>query len=177
MIKFIVVDNIDVASAFYECIFDAIPQQELPEESKVTNKMLAIAAGFIDSQIEIDISMKLLKIPYAKFIIELINYNSMMNMKLDDCYKINNKKGLRHICFKVYDIQHAFEFLKKQHEVKIDLSINEDNSSYFKVKKESVFFPLNKEGIMTKQKICNIKFTDKYGVQWELEEGHLDIYL
>jgi methylmalonyl-CoA/ethylmalonyl-CoA epimerase len=85
---------------------------------------------------------------------------------------------------KVTNIDEAFEYIKKQEvklingspkyrPFKID-NITQDDFYFFDKKKE--------KDINAKIEICNVisnikyfYFLDKYGIQWELEQGHTDI--
>ncbi len=189
MIKFnglghinIVVDDITKASEFYERVFGAVPQQEFPH---FKNRGFAMAAGFMDNPDRVDVSIRFLEIPGANLFLELMEYHSPQNPSPVITHETNAPGGPRHICLRVADIHEAFRFIQKQPDIKMINSSEEYNA--FKIDPiradEFYFFDSAKEADMTaKQEVCDIVgqiryfyFIDKYGVQWELEEGHADI--
>lgn len=178
----IVVDDINSASKFYEKIFNAVPHQEFP---KFKNLGFAKAAGFLENPEKVEVSIRFLEIPGANVFLELMEYHAPQALTPIQKRKTHELGGPRHICLKVSNIDYAFQFLKAQDG--ITMINSSDQYKPYKIDKikssEFNFFDLEKEtNLIEKQKICDIigkikyfYFIDRYGIQWELEQGHDDI--
>ena len=89
-----------------------------------------------------------------------------------------------HIALKVNNIEESFDFIKKQ-----DVKLISDHIDYRPYQISSItadefyFFDKEKENNnILKQETCKIigsikyfYFVDRYGIQWELEQGHSDL--
>ena len=178
----IVVDDIDAASDFYQRIFNAIPQQEFPHFKNIG---FAKAAGFLEKPEKVDVTIRFLEIPGANIFLELMEYHTPRELTPIQEKKTYEFGGPRHICLKVSNIDKTFNFLKKQDGLKM-INIS-DEYKPFQIDKiepsEFRFFNDEKESDhQTKKVVCDIigrikffYFIDRYGIQWELEQGHADI--
>ena len=188
MIKFlgfghinIVVDNIKIASDYYADLLGAIKTQAFPH---FKNAGFAKSAGFLEYPEKLDVSIEFLEIPQANLFIELMEYHSPKGLQTIKKAKTNDLGGIRHICLRVEDIEQAFNHLK-QSDVTLINSSTEYKSFYIdKIKPEAFYFynQANESNAKLKQETCEmigkIKFfycIDRYGVQWEFEQGHNEI--
>lgn len=178
----IVVDSIDLGIKFYQNIFGAVPYQIF---KNFKNIGFAKAAGFLESPEEVELSIAFLNIPNCDLVIELMEYITPKTENEVVKKPVNVISGVRHVALKITDIQQAFNYINKQDGIqlinesidyrpfKID-NIESNEFSFFNLASENN----KKEKQMTCDIIGNTKyfyFIDKYGVQWELEEGHTDI--
>ena len=179
----IVVEDINSGIEYYKKIFNAVPLQQF---SNFKNVGFAKSAGFIDRPETVDVSIVFLQLPNTNVTIELMDYHNPKGINKIETNKSTYQIGnVGHIALKVDNIDSAFEYLKSSAEVKF-ISSHVEYQPY-KIDnitpKEFKFFDESLEQrAEEKQKVCdiisNIKyfyFVDKYGIQWELEEGHSDI--
>ena len=100
-------------------------------------------------------------------------------------FKANDISGARHVALKIVNIEEAFEYIKAQPDVTL-INTSEDYR-VFQISKtepsEFYFFDEKKEkDPVLKQQSADILgntkyfyFIDRYGLQWEFEQGHTDI--
>lgn len=121
--------------------------------SHVEMNEFAIDAGILDGKAEVDV--RFLKHPQAELYLELMTYH---NPKGSDALppqpKTFDMGGPRHIALEVSNCNEVFNYLKRQEGVTM---IN-TSSKYHPVKLDG--FP-----------ISFFYWIDKYGIQWEMEEG------
>ena len=176
----IVVDDINSGVEYYKKLFNAIPLQKL---SHFKNVGFAKSAGFIENPEKIELSIVFLQLPNTNFVIEMMEYHNPKGIKKIDSNKLTYQIGnVRRIALKVDNIENAFDYLKSATDVKFI----SDSPEYKPYKidnitpKEFEFFDDKLEQDLTiKQNVCNIVnqikyfiFIDKYGIQWELEQGN-----
>ncbi|ARD39382.1 bleomycin resistance protein [Edwardsiella ictaluri] len=177
----VVVDDIDVATEFYTRVLSAIPQQDFPY---FKNAGFSKAAGFLDEPESVNVSIRFLEIPGTPVFLELMQYHSPISESYIRDKKVNDIGGVGHICLRVNDIDNAFTFIKKQSDVKLVSVSNEYKP--FKIDPitpdEFYFFDASKNNKVEKDNVCNVigeirffYFLDPYGIQWEFEQGHVDI--
>ncbi|RLV60405.1 bleomycin resistance protein [Parashewanella curva] len=178
----IVVNDLEQALAFYQTVFGAIPQQSFPHFKNIG---FSRSAGFIEQPEKVDVTITFLEIPNTGVYLELMEYHQPVGRQ-EVTFKATNDVGnVGHIALKVSNIEAAFEFVKAQKDVTL---ISQDiNYQPYKIDTitpdDFYFFDKEQEAnLEAKQEVCdvvsNIKyfyFIDPYGVQWELEQGHLDI--
>ncbi|WP_051267543.1 hypothetical protein [Treponema pedis] len=143
----------------------------------------AKAAGFLSQPENISLSIVFMSIPNVPLTLELMEYHNPKTEK--DLYNppINNISGVRHVALKVKDVYKAYQHVMRVAGVR---PIQED-VKYIPHKIDSItpeeitLFGKSSNGI-EKKRISHIientyycYFIDKYGVQWELEQGHSDI--
>ncbi|WP_235950152.1 VOC family protein [Candidatus Regiella insecticola] len=133
----------------------------------------------------IDVSIAFLEIPNTGVFLELMEYHSPVGKTNFERKKTNDIGGIGHICLKVKKIDEAFDYIKKHNGT--TLINNSPEYKPYKIDKITaenfIFFDEEYEKDKNlKEKTCkivgNIKyfyFIDKYGIQWEFEEGHNDI--
>ena len=190
MIKFstlghinIVVDDIEEATDFYVRSLGASPVQDFPH---FRNLGFAKSAGFMENPEEVDVSIRFLQIPTPDGVyLELMQYHRPAGDESVRTFKTNDQGGVRHVAFRVENIDETFAHLKGCEGVRMI----SDSPEYrpYKIDKitpeEFRFFdPSLESDESEKEKVCDIVggiryfyFIDPYGVQWELEQGHSDI--
>jgi len=179
----IVVDDINSATKYYKKIFNATPYQDFP---KFKNIGFAKAAGFLDKPEDVIVTIRFLNLPNTNIFLELMQYHNPCNpIAKIEFKKTNEVGGIRHISLKVKNIDDSFAFLKTQNDVKM---INA-SSNYMPYKIDAInqdefyFYDSELENNKNKKlEVCGVigsikyfYFLDKYGIQWELEQGHDEI--
>jgi len=177
----IVVTNIDEGIAYYKALFGAKPIQMF---RNFKNPGFAKAAGFLENPETISLSIVFMTLPNVNLTLELMEYHTPKTVqnKIQPT-PINEVSGVRHVALKVKDVKKAYEHILmfggipvnqspsyKPH--KID-TITEDDITLFDMNLDK-----EKEKAKIIQTVSNTYycyFIDKYGVQWELEQGHSDI--
>lgn len=178
----IFVDDVEEAFEYYKRILGAVPNQHIPHWK---NKGFFQAAGFIREAEEAEVSIGFMDVPGTNFTIELMCYHYPQGRKEPVIFKANDISGARHVALKVLNIDEAFVYIKTQPDVTL-INTTEDYKVFQISKTEPsdfYFFDQAKENDpKEKQKAAdilgNVKyfyFIDKYGLQWEFEQGHTDI--
>lgn len=178
----IVVNDIDEGIAFYEKLFGACPIQMF---RNFTNIGFAKAAGFLDNPENITLSIAFMTLPNVNLTLELMQYHTPeTTFALQQHTAVSDIAGVRHVALKVKDVYKAYEHIIKQEGVK---PINPSpayrpNKIDNIVAEEIILFDasidIDKAKSNIVQTISNTHycyFIDKYGVQWEFEQGHTDI--
>ncbi|SDY06233.1 VOC family protein [Eubacterium barkeri] len=178
----IIVDNLDEAVAYYQRILGAVPDQCIPHWR---NKGFFEAAGFVREAEDCDISIAFLSVPGTVFTIELMEYHAPKGRKEPVVFAANDVSGARHVALKVSNIEEAFEHIKAQPDAQFinpteDYGVYQisktfpDDFYYYDAEREA-----DKEAKQAAADVLGtIKyfyFIDKYGLQWEFEQGHTDI--
>ena len=178
----IVVDNIDEATKFYCNLFNCEQVQTFP---RFKNIGFAKSAGFLSNAHEVEVTIRFIKIPKAEIYLELFEYHNPKGSNVIAFKKTNDIGGARHICIRVKNIDEAFTYIKSLK----DVTLISDSPDYKPFQIDDIspeqfyFHDSNLENNSAeKQSVCKIigtiryfYFIDKYGLQWELEEGHDDI--
>ena len=178
----IFVDDVEEAFKYYERILGATPDQYIPHWK---NKGFFRAAGFIDEAEEADVSIGFMSVPGTRFTIELMCYHNPKGRQEPIIFKANDISGARHVALKVTNIEDAFEYIKSQPDATL-INTTEDYKVYQISKTEPSdlrYFDKAKENDPAAKRsgadvLSNTKyfyFIDKYGLQWEFEQGHTDI--
>ncbi|HGJ5899509.1 VOC family protein [Arsenophonus apicola] len=179
----IVVDDLEAAIFYYKKLLTAKQVQIFPHFKNIG---FAKSAGFMESPEGVDVSITFLEIPNTSIHIELMQYHSPIGIKIDNKNKFsNNIGGVGHICLKVNNIDDAFSHIKNMPDTK--LIVNNENYQPYKIDNiahfEFQFVDTETENNReAKENVCKIVsniryfyFIDKYGIQWEFEQGHSDI--
>lgn len=178
----IVVDDIDKGIEFYKKLFSAMPYQIFRNFSNVG---FSKAAGFLEEPEKVKLHIAFLDIPDTGLTLELMQYVTPATVNRVVRNDVSDIAGVRHVALKVQDIKSAFNHVSSVEGIKL---INE-NIAYkpYKIdditRTDFIFFDEELEtDVKAKDNvvaiISNTKyfyFIDKYGVQWEFEEGHTDI--
>lgn len=175
------VNDIDAAAEYYADLFGAKKLQKFPH---LRNEGFAKSAGFLDEPDKVDVSIVFLEIPGTPVHLELFCYHNPTGTQNINYYRTNDMGGPRHICLRVTDINAAFDSLKNKEITLINQSVEYKPFKIDTITPEAFFFydkTLDAD-LNEKKKVCNIigntryfYFIDKYGIQWEFEQGHDDI--
>lgn len=178
----IIVDDIQEAFNYYQRILGAIPDQCIPHYKNVG---FFKAAGFIEEASTSDISIGFLDVPGANLTLEIMEYHAPLGRKEPIIFNANDVSGARHVALKITNIEEAFEYIKAQPDTTL---INESpDYKVYQISETSpddfYYFNQEKEANLEGKKVAadilgHVKyfyFIDKYGLQWEFEQGHSDI--
>ncbi len=153
----IVVDDIKIATSYYKKLLGVeVATDSSGNEMDYPNVQLrsfALNAGFMDGQV--DVHVRFLKHLNSGIYIELMKYLHPKGTIETELKKTNDIGGVRHIAFEVQDINSAFDHISAMTETSF-ISVNPKYGP-----------PLE----LTPFPIKFFYFIDKYGVQWEFEEG------
>ena len=158
----IFVDDMMEAVDYYQKLLGVVPDHYL---SHWRNEGFFKAGGFVKEAADGDVSIAFVNVPGTKLTLEL--------------------SGARHVALKITNIDEAFLHIKSMPDTRL---INEtDDYQVFQISEtypdEVHFFDqYMKEMDERKQQTAKILsevryfyFIDKYGLQWEFEQGHTDI--
>lgn len=119
----------------------------------VTMKSFAVDAGILDGEVNVDV--RFLKHPQAQLYLELMAYHAPAgSTRIPPQPRTYDMGGPRHVALEVSNCNEVFNYLSEQDGVTM---IN-PSKSYHPVKLDG--FP-----------ITFFYWIDKYGIQWEMEEG------
>lgn len=178
----IVVEDIDKGMNFYRQFLGAKPIQMF---RNFKNIGFSKAAGFIENPDEIVLSIAFMKIPHTNLTLELMEYYNpkTKDLILNNHSQVQNINGVKHIALAVKDVYKAYEHamgiegvrpinlskLYKPH--KID-KITDKEITLFD-EENTIEKKINIVNTVSNTHYCYV--IDKYGVQWEFEQGHTDM--
>ena len=178
----IFVDDMMEAAAYYQKLLGAVPDHYL---SHWRNKGFFQAGGFVREARDGDVSIAFLNVPGTKLTLELMQYHYPEGRKEPVIFAANDVSGARHVALKITNIEEAFEHIKSMPDTKL---INEtDEYRVFQISEtqpsEVRFFDQDlresdERNVQTAKILSGVRyfyFIDKYGLQWEFEQGHSDI--
>ena len=178
----IFVDDMMEAAAYYQKLLGAVPDHYL---SHWRNKGFFQAGGFVQEAKDGDVSIAFLNVPGTKLTLELMQYHYPEGRKEPVIFAANDVSGARHVALKITNIEEAFEHIKSMPDTKL---INEtDEYRVFQISEtqpsEVRFFDQDlresdERNVQTAKILSGVRyfyFIDKYGLQWEFEQGHSDI--
>ena len=178
----IFVDDMMQAVSYYRKLLGVIPDHYL---SHWRNKGFFQAGGFLDQAEEGDVSIAFVNVPGTKLTLELMQYHYPEGRKTPVVFAANDVSGARHVALKITNIEEAFLHIKSMPDTKL---INEtDDYQVFQISEtrpsEVHFFDqdlreTDERNVQTAKILSGVKyfyFIDKYGLQWEFEQGHSDI--
>ena len=180
----VVVTDLEEATQFYQELFGASVEQTFPHFKNVG---FARSAGFLDDPESVDVSIRFLKFSFKRsedLFLELFVFHCPPGRQEITPRKTNDVGGPRHVCLRVTNIDEVFAHVKSIAGVHL---INEspEYRPYFisPIKPRAIELPEADQGTAeAKEAICEIvkgiRFfyaIDRYGIEWEFEEGHADI--
>ena len=178
----IFVDDMMEAADYYRRLLGAEPDHYL---SHWRNEGFFRAGGFIDEAAEGDVSIAFLNVPGTKLTLELMQYHYPVGRREPVIFAANDVSGARHVALKITNIDEAFLHIKAMPDTRL---INEtDAYQVFQISEtqpgEVRFFDQDvresdERNIRTAKILSGVRyfyFIDKYGLQWEFEQGHSDI--
>ena len=178
----IFVDDMMEAVSYYQKLLGAVPDHYL---SHWRNKGFFQAGGFINEADEGDVSIAFVNVPGTKLTLELMQYHYPEGRKKPVIFAANDVSGARHVALKTTNIDEAFLHVKSMPDTKL---INQtDAYQVFQISEtqpfEVHFFDQDlrehdERNVQTAKILSEVRyfyFIDKYGLQWEFEQGHSDI--
>jgi methylmalonyl-CoA/ethylmalonyl-CoA epimerase len=180
----VVVTDLEEATRFYEALFGATVEQTFPH---LKNVGFARSAGFLDSPESVEVSIRFLKFSLKRsedLFLELFVFHRPPGRQEILPRKTNDVGGPRHVCLRVTKIDEVFAHVKSIAGVHL---INEspEYRPYFisPITPRAIELPgADRDTAEAKEKISTIvkgiRFfyaIDRYGIEWEFEEGHADI--
>lgn len=178
----IFVDDMMQAVSYYQKLLGAEPDHYL---SHWRNKGFFQAAGFLDQAEEGDVSIAFVNVPGARLTLELMQYHYPEGRKEPVIFAANDVSGARHVALKVTNIDEAFLHVKAMPDTRL---ISEDPAYRpFRISEttpDQVHFfdqdlrESDERNVQTARILSQVRyfyFIDKYGLQWEFEQGHSDI--
>lgn len=178
----IFVDDLMEAVSYYQKLLGAVPDHNL---SHWRNPGFFQAGGFIDEAEEGDVSIAFVNVPGTKLTLELMQYHYPEGRKTPVIFAANDVSGARHVALKITNIEEAFLHIKSMPDTKL---INQtDSYQVFQISEtlpaQVRFFDqdvreIDERNVQTAKILSQVRyfyFIDKYGLQWEFEQGHSDI--
>ena len=178
----IFVDDMMEAVSYYRRLLGAVPDHYL---SHWRNKGFFMAGGFLDEAEEGDVSIAFVNVPGTKLTLELMQYHCPEGRKEPVIFAANDVSGARHVALKITNIDEAFLHIKSMPDTRL---INQTEAyQVFQISEtqpsEVRFFDqdlreTDERNVQTARILSGVRyfyFIDKYGLQWEFEQGHSDI--
>lgn len=178
----IFVDDMMEAVAYYQKLLGAIPDHYL---SHWKNEGFFKAGGFIKEAADGDVSIAFVNVPGTKLTLELMQYHYPEGRKEPMIFAANDVSGARHVALKITNIDEAFLHIQSMPDTRL-INRSEDYE-VFQISEtkpgEVHFFDQNmresdERNVQTAKILSEVRyfyFIDKYGLQWEFEQGHSDI--
>lgn len=153
----VIVEDVDIAADFYQRVLGferAVDHDGAAMDYRgVTMEAFAVDAGLPQDQVNVDVLF--VKHPEAGIFLELMRYHAPHGTEqLPKQPKTYDLGGPRHIALEVSNCNAVFRYLKDQEGVTM---INPDKD----------YHPVKLDGFP----ISFFYWIDKYGIQWEMEEG------
>lgn len=178
----IFVDDMMEAVSYYQKLLGVVPDHYLPHWK---NEGFFKAGGFIKEASEGDVSIAFVNVPGTKLTLELMEYHYPEGRKEPVIFAANDVSGARHVALKITNIDEAFLHIKSMPDTHL---INEsEDYQVFQISEtkpsEVRFFDQDmweedERNAQTAKILGQVRyfyFIDKYGLQWEFEQGHSDI--
>lgn len=178
----IFVDDMEEAVAYYEKLLGAELDHCIPHWK---NEGFFKAGGFIDEAPQGEVSIAFVNVPGTGLTLELMQYHTPAGRKEPIIFAANDVSGARHVALKITNIDEAFAHIKEMPDT--TLINTSDAYQVFTISKttpEEVCFPnqvpgeadeRNESAAAILSQVRYFYFIDKYGLQWEFEQGHSDI--
>jgi acetyltransferase-like isoleucine patch superfamily enzyme/uncharacterized glyoxalase superfamily protein PhnB len=175
----IVVNDIDEGVEYYQQLLEAEPVQIFRDFKNIG---FAKAAGFLDEPNNIKLSIAFMRVPGTTLMLELMEYKYPETNEDKYLVSVNKINGVRHVALEIQNIKEAFEYIKTCPDVSLINSseryepykIDNIDTSEVKFYDEAMEADINAK-LQLCQTIGNtyyFYFIDRYGVQWEFEQGH-----
>lgn len=175
----IVVNDIDEGIQYYEKVLEAEPVQIFRDFSNIG---FAKAAGFLDEPERVKLSIAFMKIPGTALMLELMEYKEPATVEAKHLEGVSKINGVRHVALEIQNVKEAFEYIKTCP----DITLINPSDKYKPYKIDNIiadevqFYDESMEvDEEAKAQLCQtigntyyFYFIDRYGVQWEFEQGH-----
>lgn len=178
----IFVDDMEQAVDYYRALLGVQLDHCL---SHWRNKGFFQAGGFVDEAADGDVSIAFVNVPGTKLTLELMQYHYPKGRTEPVIFAANDVSGARHVALKVTNIEAAFAHIQSMPDTRL---INETEAyrvyQISKTRPEEVRFfdqapgetdERNAETANILGQVRYFYFIDRYGLQWEFEQGHTDI--
>ena len=178
----IFVDDMEKAVAYYQNLLGVQPDHCL---SHWKNEGFFKAGGFVDEAADGDVSIAFVNVPGTRLTLELMQYHYPKGRTEPVVFAANDVSGARHVALKVTNIEAAFAHIKALPDTRL---INETEAyRVYQISEtqpsEVRFFDQapgetddrNRETAKILGQVRYFYFIDRYGLQWEFEQGHTDI--
>ena len=178
----IFVDDMEQAVDYYRALLGVQPDHCL---SHWKNEGFFQAGGFINEAADGDVSIAFVNVPGTKLTLELMQYHYPKGRTEPVTFAANDVSGARHVALKVTNIEAAFAHIQSMPDTRL---INETDA--YRVYQISETQPsqvrffdqapgeTDARNIETAKILGQVRyfyFIDRYGLQWEFEQGHTDI--
>lgn len=178
----IFVDDMEQAVDYYHDLLGVQPDHCL---SHWRNEGFFKAGGFVEEAAEGDVSIAFVNVPGTKLTLELMQYHYPKGRTEPVTFAANDVSGARHVALKVTNIEAAFAHIQAMPDTRL---INETEA--YKVYQISETQPsdvrffdqtpgeTDARNVETANILGQVRyfyFIDRYGLQWEFEQGHTDI--
>ena len=178
----IFVDDMEQAVDYYRALLGVEPDHCL---SHWRNKGFFQAGGFVDEAERGDVSIAFVNVPGTKLTLELMQSHYPKGRTEPVVFAANDVSGARHVALKVTNIEAAFAHVRSMPDTRL---INESEAyRVYQISEtqpwEVRFFDQrpgetdgrNAETARILGQVRYFYFIDRYGLQWEFEQGHTDI--
>ena len=178
----IFVDDMEQAVDYYRALLGVEPDHCL---SHWRNEGFFKAGGFVDEAADGDVSIAFVNVPGTKLTLELMQYHCPKGRTEPVVFAANDVSGARHVALKVINIEAAFAHVRSMPDTRL---INESEAyrvyQISETRPEEVRFfgqapgetdGRNAETARILGQVRYFYFIDRYGLQWEFEQGHTDI--
>ena len=175
-------DDLEPAVPYYRALLGVEPDHCL---SHWKNEGFFKAGGFVDEAADGDVSIAFVNVPGTRLTLELMQYHYPKGRTEQVVFAANDVSGARHVALKVTNIEAAFAHIKAMPDTRL---INETEA--YRVYQISETQPSqvrffdqapgqtderNAETARILGQVRYFYFIDRYGLQWEFEQGHTDI--
>ena len=178
----IFVDDMEQAVDYYRALLGVEPDHCL---SHWKNEGFFKAGGFVDEAAQGDVSIAFVNVPGTRLTLELMQYHYPKGRTEPVVFAANDVSGARHVALKVTNIEAAFAHIQAMPDTRL---INETEAyrvyQISQTQPEDVRFFDQAPGQTDERNEATAKilgqvryfyFIDRYGLQWEFEQGHTDI--
>lgn len=176
------VNQLRVAVDYYGRLLGAQPQYCLPYWQ---NEGFFKAAGFLWEATRGEASVAILQVPGTGLTLQLTQYHYPVGRSEPVTFASNDVSGVRHVALKVSNIEEAFAHVKATSDTR--LITMEEGYRVFEISRtlpEEVYFfdqdlqKADKRSEVAAAILSQLRcfsFMDKYGIQWEFQQGYSDI--
>ena len=178
----IFVDDMEQAVDYYRALLGVQPDHCL---SHWRNEGFFQAGGFVNEAADGEVSIAFVNVPGTKLTLELMQYHHPIGRTEPVVFAANDVSGARHVALKVTNIEAAFAHIQAMPDTRL---INETEAyrvyAISQTQPSEVRFfdqaPGETDGrnVQTAKILSQVRyfyFIDRYGLQWEFEQGHTDI--
>ena len=178
----IFVDDMAKAVDYYRNLLGVKPDHCL---SHWRNEGFFKAGGFVDEAADGDVSIAFVNVPGTKLTLELMQYHYPKGRTEPVVFAANDVSGARHVALKVTNIEAAFAHIKAMPDTRLineteayqvyQISETQPSQVRFFDQAPGQTDERNAETARILGQVRYFYFIDRYGLQWEFEQGHTDI--